>query len=90
MELNQIAQPSQLDSTSNVDCKAQESFVTLEAEVPEALFDGMKEFILTNPKWDQYQVMTSAIANFLFQNGCTERAITEKYLNDLFNLSESL
>ncbi|MFN9660201.1 MAG: DUF2811 domain-containing protein [Cyanobacteriota bacterium] len=43
--------------------------VSLEAEVPEALFDGMREFIRNHPQWDQYSVITSALAGFLFQNG---------------------
>ncbi len=58
--------------------------VSLETEIPEALYHGMKEFISSNPKWDQYEVMSSALANFLYQNGCSDRAVTEKYLNDLF------
>ena len=63
--------------------------VSLEAEIPEELYNGMKEFICTNPKWDQYQLMSSALANFLFQNGSQDRAVTERYLNDLFNLADS-
>ena len=63
--------------------------VSLEAEIPEALYVGMKSFITTNPQWDQYRLMSSALANFLFQNGCEDRAVTEKYLNDLFNRGES-
>ena len=43
--------------------------VSLEAEIPEALYKGMKSFISSNPKWDQYKLMSSALANFLFQNG---------------------
>ena len=65
------------------------SYVSLETEIPEELYRGMKDFIVSNPKWDQYGVMSSALANFLFQNGCGDRAVTEKYLNDLFNLSAS-
>ena len=65
------------------------NFVSLEAEVPEDLYQGMKEFICSNPEWDQYQVMSSALANFLYQNGCNDRAVTEQYLNDLFKISES-
>tara|TARA_B100000700_G_scaffold331471_1_gene464571 strand:+ start:2760 stop:3014 length:255 start_codon:yes stop_codon:yes gene_type:complete len=61
------------------------SNVSLEAEVPEVLFQCMREFIDSNPKWDQYKLMSSALANFLFQNGSEDRAVTEKYLNDLFN-----
>ncbi len=61
--------------------------ISLEAEVPEALYVGMKDFISNNEKWDQSKLISSAIANFLFQNGSDDRAVTEKYLNDIFNLS---
>jgi len=61
--------------------------ISLEAEVPEALYVGMKDFISSNEKWDQSKLISSAIANFLFQNGSEDRAVTEKYLNDIFNLS---
>tara|TARA_B100000965_G_scaffold389470_1_gene395157 strand:+ start:3298 stop:3573 length:276 start_codon:yes stop_codon:yes gene_type:complete len=61
--------------------------ISLEAEVPEALYVGMKDFISTNKKWDQSKLISSAIANFLFQNGSDDRSVTEKYLNDIFNLS---
>ena len=61
--------------------------ISLEAEVPEALYVGMKDFISGNDKWDQSKLISSAIANFLFQNGSDDRSITEKYLNDIFNLS---
>ncbi len=64
-------------------------FVSLEAEVPEVLYNGMKEFLGDNPNWDQYRVMSSALANFLFQNGSEDRAVTERYLNDLFTRSDS-
>ena len=61
--------------------------ISLEAEVPEALYIGMKDFISCNEMWDQSKLISSAIANFLFQNGSDDRAVTEKYLNDIFNLS---
>ncbi len=60
--------------------------ISLEAEVPEALYVGMKDFISGNENWDQSKLISSAIANFLFQNGSDDRAVTEKYLNDIFNL----
>ena len=59
-------------------------FVSLESEIPEVLFTAMKGFIGANPNWDQYQLMSSALARFLYQNGCSERAVTERYLDDLF------
>jgi len=58
--------------------------VSLEAEVPELLFEGMRAFIEANPRWDQYSLITSALASFLFQNGCTDRCVTEHYLDRFF------
>ena len=45
-----------------------EALVSLETEIPEVLYKGMKEFIGNNPNWDQYRLMSSALASFLFQN----------------------
>ena len=57
--------------------------VSLEAEVPEVLFDGMRAFLQSRPDWDQYRVITSALAGFLFQNGCPDRCVAQHYLNGL-------
>ena len=62
--------------------------VSMEAEIPEVLYRGMKEFIRVNPRWDQYHLLSSAIAQFLVQNGCTDRSVTERYLDDLFMRTE--
>ncbi|MFN9629223.1 MAG: DUF2811 domain-containing protein [Cyanobacteriota bacterium] len=59
--------------------------VSLEAEVPEALFDGMREFIRSHPQWDQYSVITSALAGFLFQNGARDACVRDHYLAGLFS-----
>ncbi|MEB3335338.1 MAG: DUF2811 domain-containing protein [Cyanobacteriota bacterium] len=59
--------------------------VSLEAEVPEALFDGMREFIRRHPQWDQYSVITSALAGFLFQNGARDACVRDHYLAGLFS-----
>ena len=58
--------------------------VSLEAEVPEVLFEGMRSFIRSHPHWDQYSVITSALAGFLFQNGCSDQSVTQHYLDGLF------
>jgi hypothetical protein len=58
--------------------------VSLEAEVPEVLFDGMREFLRHHPQWDQYGLISSALAGFLFQNGCSDHAVTQHYLDGLF------
>lgn len=64
--------------------KGSSAYVSMEAEIPEVLYRGMKDFIGVNPNWDQYRLMSSALAHFLFQNGAEDRAVTERYLDDLF------
>jgi len=59
--------------------------ILLETELSESLYKNMKDFVLKNPKWDQYQLINSAIASFLVQNGCSDNQVTEIYLNQLFN-----
>ena len=58
--------------------------ISLEAEIPEALFDGMRAFIQARPDWDQYSLVTSALAGFLFQHGWAGGCVSEHYLNSLF------
>ncbi len=89
MEFNQIE--TRIDEIKSDEASCYENeldvmFISLEAEVPEALYVGMKDFISGNNNWDQSKLISSAIANFLFQNGSDDRAVTEKYLNDIFNL----
>ena len=89
MELNQIETRIEGIKTDEVRCCENDldlMSISLEAEVPEALYVGMKDFISGNQNWDQSKLISSAIANFLFQNGSDDRAVTEKYLNDIFNL----
>lgn len=66
-----------------------QDIVSLEAEVPEALFHSMRGFLKDNPSWDQYQLVSSALATFLFQNGSSDRAVAQHYLNSLFSRSEA-
>jgi hypothetical protein len=89
MEFNQIETRIEEIKSDQVKCFENDldvMSISLEAEVPEALYAGMKDFISGNEKWDQSKLISSAIANFLFQNGSEDRAVTEKYLNDVFNL----
>ncbi len=90
MEFNQIgtrAEEIKTDEVRYCENDLDLMSISLEAEVPEALYVGMKDFISGNEKWDQSRLISSAIANFLFQNGSDDRAVTEKYLNDVFSLS---
>ena len=58
--------------------------VSVENQFPEDLFDAMARFIGSHPEWDQYRLMQSAVAGFLFQQGCQEPAVVQHYLNGLF------
>lgn len=58
--------------------------ISLEAEVPEVLYQGMRDYIRSHPDWDQYRLVSCALANFLFQNGCSEPGVSREYLNGLF------
>ena len=63
--------------------------VSLETELSETLYNTMKDFVLSNPTWDQYKLINSALAAFLVQNGCTDNYVSEIYLNQLFTPSKS-
>ena len=77
-------------SSSPVDIANQsQEIISLEAEIPEALFGSMQGFLQSNPQWDQYQLVSSALAGFLFQNGSTDSAVAQHYLNGLFSRSST-
>ena len=83
-------QPTRTSMAMDPECPGSvgdEASVSLEAEVPEVLYEGMREFINTHPHWDQYSVITSALAGFLFQNGCQEPVVSQHYLDGLFQKS---
>ena len=80
-----------LSSQSNLnDVKLEEcasNKVSLETELSETLYETMKDFVLSNPTWDQYKLINSALTSFLVQNGCTDNSVSEMYLNQLFTPS---
>jgi hypothetical protein len=59
--------------------------VSIENQMPEDLFDAMREFIRLHPQWDQYRLMQAALAGFLFQHGAKDRAVARHYLDGLFH-----
>ena len=72
--------PERIDASSSASHPA----ISLEAEVPEVLFNGMRLFIEEHPTWDQYRLMTSALASFLFQHGCKDPSVHQHVLDGLF------
>ena len=74
---------------SEINCVSQlpdhpPAYVSVENQVPEELFDAMREFVRTHPQWDQYRLVQAALAGFLFQHGSKDRAVAKHYLNGLF------
>lgn len=76
--------PTQPEKGNRIDTPSTAGQVTLEAEVPEVLFLGMRRFLETHPQWDQHSLINSALAVFLVQNGCQDRCVTQQYLDALF------
>ena len=82
-------QMSQSNLTDNKLVESSPNKVSLETELSETLYNTMKDFVLSNPTWDQYKLINSALATFLVQNGCTDNSVSEIYLNQLFTPSKS-
>ena len=81
------ARKSNLNDMKTEKCSSKK--VSLETELSETLYNTMKDFVLSNPTWDQYKLINSALATFLVQNGCTDDSVSEIYLNQLFTPSKS-
>ena len=63
---------------------AMQPHVSVENQFPEDLYGAMVGFIECHPQWDQYRLMQSAVAGFLFQQGCQDPAVVRHYLDGLF------
>ena len=64
--------------------------MSLEIEIPEALFTEMKDFIESSSDLQKKQFINSALTDFLFQNGCQVKHLRESYLKYLLNHSPEL
>jgi len=60
------------------------AYVSVVNELPEDLYDAMREFVRSHPQWDQYRLIQASLAAFLFQHGSTDRAVSRHYLDGLF------
>ena len=84
--MDQISQTN-LNDVKQEKCSSNK--ISLETELSETLYNTMKDFVLSNPTWDQYKLINSALATFLVQNGCNDDSVSEIYLNQLFTPSKS-
>ena len=62
--MDQISQ-SNLTDKKLVECSSNK--VSLETELSETLYNTMKDFVLSNPTWDQYKLINSAWLLFSFK-----------------------
>lgn len=62
--------------------------VSVENQFPEDLSQAMAVFIADHAQWDQYRLMQSSVAGFLFQQGCKQPAVVRHYLDGLFRRPE--
>ena len=58
------------------------------AQIPSVLFKAMESFVADRPAWNQYRLMTSALAAFLIQHGIQDKDVTRCYLDGLFGREE--
>lgn len=56
---------------------------------PARISEAMRTFITGHPRWDHYRLMQAAVAGFLVQHGCHDRAVSRHYLNGLFQRDTS-
>ena len=92
MVLKKILVMNQINQSEDTVVNRQEfssKVISLETELSETLYESMKDFVLSNPTWDQYKLINSALATFLIQNGCSDESVSEIYLNQLFTPSKS-
>jgi hypothetical protein len=59
--------------------------VSLNVEVPEALYEAMQDYLDTHPAWSQHRVCCAALSLFLMQNGVSDRNINRLYLDTVFD-----
>ncbi len=79
MQGNQI---DKIDLETKV--SSNESIISFQYTLPEALKESMQAFIERHPNWDQYRLIKAALAGFLFQNGIESRSITRLYVSNMF------
>ena len=86
---NQSAQPHRNVSSDSFNPEIsliEEEPVSFQSELPVTLQASMVRFIEKHPNWDQYRLVSAALAGFLVQNGLESRSITRLYVGNMFNL----
>jgi Protein of unknown function (DUF2811) len=54
------------------------------AELPAPLSQHLQTFVEQRPDWTQERILSSALSMFLLQNGVSDRAVSQVYLQAMF------
>jgi hypothetical protein len=54
------------------------------AELPAPLLVALQGFVSDRPDWTQERILCSALSLFLLQNGVSDRAVSQVYLQAMF------
>ena len=61
------------------------SMLTLSADdFPEEISQHLQAFLAKRPGWTQERILQSALSLFLLQNGVSDRAVSQLYLQAMF------
>ena len=58
--------------------------ILLTEELPSPIVQHLKTFSEQRPDWTQARILSSALALFLLQNGVSDRAVSQVYLQAMF------
>lgn len=58
--------------------------VSVFTEIPETLYECLKDYLQQHPDWDENRVLTAAVSLFLLQNADGDRRVAQVYLETLF------
>jgi hypothetical protein len=59
-------------------------FIFSTGELPDPITQHLKTFAAQRPEWTQERILRSALALFLLQNGVSDRAVSQVYLQAMF------
>ena len=53
-------------------------------DLPDAIEEHLRAFSSQRPGWSQSRILCSALSLFLLQNGVSDRAVSQVYLQSMF------
>jgi hypothetical protein len=62
-----------------------EPSVSLNVEIPEALYDSLQDYLESHESWSSHRLFCASLSLFLMQNGTQDRRVNRLYLDALFD-----